>query len=256
MPQVIKFIQINIYKGKWLDDLLDYLLRESPDFVSVQEITSGCTNYYNDKNADLFEIIKSKLNYDGIFHIDFEVLEPKGTFGNGVFSRHKIIDKTVLTLKDPRVLTIEETEDDSVFASLPRHMLDARCNFNGKTIHAMSWHGTWTAPPHDTDVTLKQAQMVADYLKSLKEPFILGGDLNAVPQSKTVGLFNKVTNNLMMGSGILETTNLKVHKIAPRGFLVDYIFTSNHFRLKRLTVPRVTVSDHLPVVAELELIDK
>ena len=80
----------------------------------------------------------------------------------------------------------------------------------------------------------------------------MGGDLNAIPQSKTVGNINRVARNLMMDSGILATTNVKIHKIAPRAYLVDYIFTSSHFDLVKLSVPNITVSDHLPVIASIE----
>ena len=253
MTKSIKFIQVNIYKGKYLDALLDFLVKEKPDFIAMQEVSSGCVNYYNDKTVDLFEIIKDKLRLEGVFNQDFEILESKGTFGNAVFSRFEIVKKNVLALKDSMTLPFKKISDKSFFPYIPRHLLDATINFGGQQIHAISWHGTWTAPPTDTEETIRQANLVASYLKVLKEPFILGGDLNATPQSKTVGLINNVANNLMMGSGVTETTNLKVHKIAPRGFLVDYVFTSNHFKFKKITVPQLTVSDHLSVVAELEL---
>jgi len=253
MNKVIKFIQINFYKGKYLEALLDFLINEKPDLIAMQEVSSGCVNFCEDKTVDLFELIKEKLGFEGIFNKDFEILEPKGTFGNAVFSRFKIVDKNVLTLKEPMELPFKKLNDESFSPFIPRHLLDATVDFDDKQIHAISWHGTWTAPPTDTDETLRQANLVAGYLKSLNEPFILGGDLNATPQSKTVGIVNSVANNLMMNSSVLETTNLKIHKIAPRGFLVDYIFTSDHFKLKKLTVPQITVSDHLPIVAELEI---
>ena len=100
---------------------------------------------------------------------------------------------------------------------------------------------------------MRQAGIVADYLKNLDSPFILGCDANNVAESKTIGTISKVAINLMVGSGISQTTHPTKHKIAPRGFLVDYIFTSNHFKLLRLQVPEILVSDHLPVVAELEV---
>ena len=142
--------------------------------------------------------------------------------------------------------------DFKSFTKFPRNLLSAQCVIDGQRIRTISWHAAWTAPPTDTEETLRQAKDVADYLKNLKGPFILGCDMNALPQSRTVGLINAVANNLMMNSGVLQTTQPKIHKIAPRGFLIDYIFTSSHFKLKKLEVPEVVISDHLPVVAELE----
>jgi len=77
--------------------------------------------------------------------------------------------------------------------------------------------------------------------------------LNNVIGTKTLGLISSAANNLMVGSNVPMTTHPKIHKIAPRGFLVDYIFASKHFKLQSLKVPQVLVSDHLPVVAELEI---
>lgn len=249
----IKFIQINIYKGKYLDELLDFLKKEEPDFIAAQEVTYGLLNHVRDKTLNLFEVIKSRLGMEGISYFDWKVEGDVGSLGNAVFSKYPISEHKVLVLREPTVVPLAYVESEESFPTAPRHFIDAVCEISGKQLHVASWHGAWTAPPQDTAETLRQAQMVADYLKSLDGPFIIGCDVNSTPQSKTVGLINQVANNLMMNSGVIQTLHPKVHKIAPRGFLIDYIFISRHFRLKFLEVPQVTVSDHLPVVAELEL---
>jgi len=84
---------------------------------------------------------------------------------------------------------------------------------------------------------------------------VLGCDSNNVIQSKTIGLINKVSNNLLLDSGVLGTTNLKIHKISPVTYLIDYIFTSRNVQKLSVFVPKITISDHLPVIAELALGD-
>lgn len=249
-------MQINIYKGKYLDALVDFLRQEKPDFISMQEVATGKLNYTDDKTISLFEELKSQLGLDGVYNVDVKLEgDKKSTFGNAVLSKFPISSSKIVNLHSFRPLTMLEIESDQrIWAQVPRHVLDQVVDIGGEKVHAMSWHGAWTAPPTDTPETLRQAKIVADYLKSLAGPFILGVDINNIPQSKTVQIIDEVAVNHMTGSGVLQTTHPKIHKIVPRGFLIDYIFTSPDFKLKSLKVPEVTVSDHLPVVAQLELV--
>ena len=56
----------------------------------------------------------------------------------------------------------------------------------------------------------------------------------------------------MMNLGIVQTLNPRVHFLKDHGFLVDYIFGSKHMKADSIEVSDVDVSDHLPVVAQLD----
>lgn len=252
----IKFVQVNIYLGKFLDELVDFLTAEKPDLVSMQEVSTNNFNLFENKDVNLFEVLKKKLGMYGTYYGDVRLEgDPTSVFGNAVFSRFPVVNSNVVVLKTSRPIKVEELYGyhPELFEQTYKHLLDLEVNIDGKSTHIMSWHGAWTAPPHDTRETLRQATLVYDHLKRINGPFILGGDLNAIPTSKTVGLIESVAVNLMKGKGVEMTTNPKVHKIAPRGYLIDYIFTSRDIKLIQLDVPQITVSDHLPVVAELEI---
>ncbi len=255
MPKVIKIIQINIYKGKYWEELIDFLKRENPDIITMQEVAISKLNYTNNKTISLFEELKNQLGMNGAYNPDVRLeADENSSFGNAVLTKYAILDKKVVVLANFRALTLEEIKhDELIWAQVPRSVLDLVVDANGQKVHAMSWHGAWTAPPTDTPETLRQANMVAEYLKSINEPYILGVDMNNTPQSKTVNIIDEVAVNHMMDSGVLQTTHPKIHKIVPRGYLIDYIYSSHHFKLRSLQVPQVIVSDHLPVVAELEL---
>lgn len=249
----IKFIQINIYKGAYLENLLSFLEEQEPDVVSMQEVSSGRINVYQDKTVNLFDLIRDKLGYRGVYNGDLKLEgDASSTFGNAVLTRLPVLGSHIQVIKEFRPLTLEEVHSGvEVWPLIPRHVLDLMVDVDGKKVHTMSWHGAWTAPPQDTEETIRQAKLIAEYLISLNEPFILGCDSNELLQSETIQTINQVAVNIMEGSGILQTTHPKIHKIVPRGYLIDYIFTSRDIQLKSVTVPQVTVSDHLPVVAEL-----
>lgn len=251
----IKFIQINIFKGKYLDALLEFLRSENPDFISMQEVTAGKLNLTGDER-NLFEVIKGELGYYGVYNGDIKLAgSANSTFGNAVISRFPIIKSEIVVLKSFRPVTLEEMNEnvDNIWAQLPRHLLDATVDCEGFKIHAISVHARRTAPPVDDDEGVRQAQLIADHLKSLgDEPFVVGGDLNMPPESGVIKTIADVSKNLMADCGVTQTLNPAVHELGEHGYLVDYIFTSKHFKLKSLLVPQVTISDHLPVIAVLE----
>lgn len=255
----LKVIQVNIYMGKYLGDLIDFLNREKPDIVTMEEVTTKEFNLWDDPNISLFDTICRETGLKGVYDPAVELKDkPASTLGNAVISRFDTVGKEITVLKKFRPMTVEEFRNpkfDHLWPMEPKHLLDISLSVEGENIHVICWHGAWVPSASDTNESLRQSIIVADHLRMLGGPFILGGDLNVGPETKTVALVDAVSNNLMSGAGIAQTTHPQVHKIAPRGFLIDYIFTSEHFKKISIDAPRVLVSDHLPLVAELEFGD-
>lgn len=252
-----KFIQINIFKGKYFDSLVDFLRQENPDLISMQEVTAGAANLYGDKGTNIFELLKEKLKIAGVFHADIEFSDyPNAAFGNAVFSKRPIIKSEVVVLKTFRPVTLFEFNNNSgnIWADLPRHMLDATINFGDFKIHAISVHGRRIAPPADDAENIRQAKVVASYLRSLGgESFIVGGDFNMPLGSEVIKIVSGVSINLMEGADVTQTLNPRVHERGEKGYLVDFVFCSAHFEVESLNVPEVDISDHLPVIVKLTL---
>lgn len=253
----IKFIQINIYMGKYLRDLINFLNHEKPDIVTMEEVSTNKFNLWVDQTISLFDTICRETGLRGVYEPAAVLRDnPSSTLGNAVISRFDTVEKESIVLKKFRPMTIEEYRNPEfahLFPKEEKHLLDSCLSIERKNVHVMSWHGAWVMNAADSPESIRQAEIVASHLKIIKEPFVLGGDLNVGPETKTVGIINKAANNLMTGSGIVQTTHPTVHKIAPKGYLIDYIFASSDFKAKSLKVPKVVVSDHLPVICELEL---
>ena len=202
-------------------------------------------------------MLNETLGYHGVFHADIKLVdEPGSFFGNAVFSKWPIIKSKVVFLKTFRQITPFEFNSNvgNIWAQIPRHMLDVTVDCGDLKIHAISVHGRRVAPPVDDEENIRQAKVIADYLKSLKrEPFVMGGDFNMPLGSQVVKIVSEVSNNLMEDVGVSQTLNPEVHELGKKGYLVDFVFTSSHFKKVSVDVPQITVSDHLPVIAELEL---
>ena len=250
----LKVVQVNIFKGMYLEALVAFLESEAPDFISMQEVTCGAVSNYNEKSVNLFKYIRKALGLDGVFYNDVRIVNHPDVFhGNAVFSKYDILESKQVVLRHGRPLAVPEFNDPAFFPEFPRSIIDASCDVQGRLIHVLSVHGAWTAPPMDTPETLRQAREIAEYLQGLNTPFIMGGDMNTTPDKEVIKIISTAANNLMADSGILRTTHPKVHKVAYKELLVDYIFASKEFKRISVKAPEVLISDHLPVIAELEI---
>lgn len=253
----LKIVQLNIYKGKFLHEAIDFLKKEDADLVTLQEVTVGEVSFFEDKSVNIFDLLENKLNLNGVFHSDLEISDDKNSaLGNAVLSKFPIVESKVVVFNTFRALSFSEFSNnvDDVWASISRHMLDAVVEIDGFRVHAISVHGRRTAPPVDDEENLRQADLIVEYIKSLgNEPFVMGGDFNMPLGSLVIDKISAVSENLMTPSSASQTLNPRIHELGNKGYLVDFIFTSKNFRLKKIDVPQVDISDHLPILALLEL---
>ncbi|MEX2028423.1 MAG: endonuclease/exonuclease/phosphatase family protein [Candidatus Curtissbacteria bacterium] len=252
---ILKVIQVNVFRGKYLDDLIVFLKKQNPDIVIAQEVTGYGANLYEDNKADTFELLRDALGYKAVLDKVNEFSDDEDAFfANVVFSKYPITQSEVVSFVDYRKIKISELGDPEINPLVSRHMIDVVIEIGTEKIHAISVHGVWTAPPTDNEDTLGQAYKIVEHLRSLGDtPFVMGGDFNMPLGSETINIVSAAVNNLMVDSGVSGTLNPKVHYLG-KNLLIDFIFASKHFKKVSLEVPQITVSDHLPVVAELELL--
>jgi len=104
---------------------------------------------------------------------------------------------------------------------------------------------------------INSTKSIINFLDNTKElPTILSGDLNIHDKSEAVNLFSKKLN--FVNPGLKNTLTSKFHPVfkndpKAEGYAVDYVFQKG-FQVLNWNCPDVEISDHLPVVAELELI--
>lgn len=253
----IKVIQVNIYKGRYMESLVEFLNSQKADIVCMQEVAVGEVNLTTDKSLNTFEYLKSKTGMDGVFFPDQIVTDRPGAHvGNAVLTNFKILDSKLIPLRQNTSLTLKSFEDPRLFPDFPRSIVEAKLDTGETQMYALSAHGAWTAPPVDTPETLRQAKLIKDHLKSLNLPFIFCADMNTIPGSKVIKTISSASVNQITGSDISRTTHPVVHKTAsfkPEGLLVDYIFSSKDFKKVSVEAPNVLVTDHLPVVGVFEL---
>ena len=201
----------------------------NPDFVGLQEVDlnvarSGKRNQANELAAmlNMHPGFGSFMNFQG------------GRYGMAVLSRHPLIHVESLQLpngNEPRVALIAE-------ARLP----------TGATVLLVNVHFDWVK---DDKFRFAQASKLAAYLKAQAKPFVLLGDFNDEPDSRTLALFDKVAHRTLKP----KEDRLTFSSTEP-SIEIDFIFCSPKESWQVGDVKVITermASDHRPVVAELTL---
>lgn len=128
-------------------------------------------------------------------------------------------------------------------------------NSSNKIINIASVHGV--AQPGDkldNPKRIEQSQKIIDFMAKIDGPKLIGGDFNLDKETESVKVFEKNGyRNLIKEFGIEMTRNHLSWDLHPHKQLwADYLFVSPEVKVKSFEVPQNEVSDHLPLVVEIE----
>jgi len=233
--QRLRAVTYNIHHGEGMDGEVDIArtgsrLRElRPDFLCLQEVDlrvdrSGSRNQALDlaTSLEMHPAFGTFMEFQG------------GRYGLATLSRYPIVDAYSLALpegNEPRVALIVETR-------LP----------DGETILLVNVHFDWVA---DDAFRFAQASQLAGHLRTLEKPYLLLGDFNDQPGSRTLELFHDLATEAPKPA----SDRLTFSSTAPERE-IDFVFYSPAARWQ-VESTRVAdeplISDHRPVVTELLL---
>jgi endonuclease/exonuclease/phosphatase family metal-dependent hydrolase len=125
-----------------------------------------------------------------------------------------------------------------------------------KPVHLLNLHGIPHPGKLDTPARIKQSQTFIDFFKNKVGTRIIGGDLNVLPETQSVQMFeNSGYRDLINEYGIKTTRNRLVWERFPDNplYYSDYIFMDRNTTVRNFTVPDMEISDHLPLILEIQL---
>lgn len=234
-----------------MDPLLEFLDKEGPDILCVQEA-------FNEHSEDFppqfrtVDIISQRLSFDHHYFAACYKNDYKGYVGekgNAIFSRFPIIEWENTFFDLPYTLVVEEGFD---FEKTPRAIQKAVIKLPHKNLNVFNTQGVWRLDDVDTERRLNMSKIITDKVKSLPN-VILTGDFNADWNMKTITNIEKHLVNVFKG-GLKTSFNMK-HKTDPgyASAVVDMIFASQDIKVLEHYCPDVDVSDHMPLVATLKV---
>lgn len=146
--------------------------------------------------------------------------------------------------------TIFEREDAAGLA------LYTHLRFGDVDIHICNVHGI-SQPGNKLDDAnrLRQSSEIITFFKDKEGLKIIGGDFNLLPETESIRMFEVAGyKDLIKTYNIQTTRNRLIWEKYPNSkqYHSDYVFVSQDVRVKNFTVPDIEVSDHLPMILEIE----
>ncbi|MEW4565796.1 endonuclease/exonuclease/phosphatase family protein [Bremerella sp. JC770] len=238
--QIIRVLSYNIHYGKGRDGKLDLkriakiIQASKADIVLLQEVDSKTKRSLGiDQPRKLSQltgmhfVFGPNIQYDG------------GEYGNAILTRYPIISSDNYRL--PNLVPRESRGVLSARLQLPEAMSTATCRV--LTTH---WdHGK------DEQNRLASADALQRLSSNWSEPVLLGGDLNATPDSEAI---RKLSEQWQL----VGTDNLPTFPAERPQKRIDYIAYRSQTRLqihKVIVLDEPIASDHRPVLVELQMVD-
>jgi endonuclease/exonuclease/phosphatase family metal-dependent hydrolase len=213
-----------------IDAIANVIREQAPDLVALQEVDMNTGRSGNKYQATE---IAQRLNMHYFFGraIDHD----GGEYGVAILSKHPLDEGTVHPLPSDADPTAEARVLTTARIRLP----------NGEYIRFGTTHLDNSNPGNRES----QVRKINDIANKERLPFIVGGDFNATPESDQMKLLKDV---FVFTCEACEPT---IPVINPKRAIDFIVFSrTSPFRLVSLQVIREEyASDHLPVLAELEL---
>jgi hypothetical protein len=259
----MKIIFLNAWGGTMLGPFTEFIKESAPstDFFCFQETFNydGRVNLGSDLDgarSDIFRELERMLpDFSGFF-------APTNTMRIG---EAEVSDG--LSIFGKKSIKIESKGDLTVYRSdkYPNRPLERTKNIeyvrfmhNGRETTLVNFHGAaLPGSKLDTEERLGQSRHIVDFLNGEAGEKILGGDFNLMPQTESIGIIESAgMRNLIKDFNIESTRSdisyekYKSEKVQQR--FADFAFTSKGIKVRSFEVPRLNISDHLPLILQID----
>lgn len=252
----LKVVCLNVWIGGVLhDDIIEFLRAQDADIIALQEVLQS-----DDKKLPIQFRTLDSLEQLGYPYRHFAPASldrfPWGDIpcGNTVLSKLPITGHNV-TFFDK---TFDPTAprmalDPATYPVIPRNLQHVVLDAGGTELNLFNFQGVWDL---DGDNVSPQRQKMSDTIlhkTAGKQHVIVTGDTNA---RYTNPVMRKIEARLTNVFGDTLTTTFNMRRKSNPGYatsVVDLMYVSEDFTIINKDCPDVDVSDHLPLVVELEL---
>ncbi|HEX3081984.1 MAG TPA: endonuclease/exonuclease/phosphatase family protein [Candidatus Saccharimonadia bacterium] len=251
----IKFITVNVWHGgRLMDNLIKFLQAEDPDILVLQEA-------YNDPRPELsarFRTVETLQMAAGLPHASFAASfmhvmpDLRTDQGNAVLSKFELTPGAVTFFHTPYDPDYSE-EGRTDFSRAPRNLQHVVAHTPAGDMNVFNLHGIWDL--EGDRYSPERARMTEAIIRATHglPRVILAGDTNATMGNKAIAV---VEEQLMNVFGHELTTTFNMRRKDNPGYataVVDMIFVSPDIKVLSKDCPDVDASDHLPLVATLEV---
>lgn len=251
----LKIVCLNLWHGgRLFDQALDFLRSEDADIVALQEVNDAADPALEPRFRTLIEL-RQRLLYPYYHYAPSDTcLWPEGKVINGlaVLSKLPIVASNVTFFLEPYQDDYVDTPEN--WPKRPRNLQHVTIALPNTTLNVYNFHGVWDLDGDNYSPQRKRMSEVILQSTEGKENVILTGDSNA---KETNPAMRAIEAHLASVFGSERTTSFNMKQKDNPGYataVVDHMYVSPNIRVLSKQCPDVNVSDHLPLVVELEIV--
>lgn len=228
----MKIIFLNAWRGQ-APEIKKFILDQVPstDIFCFQE--------YDNPKKDIFCLDYLKDDYQYFF--DHQKIGKEASY-NVTFVKNnlKVLENTTVGKEDKKIglgiFTKVKTSKNNI-------------------LNIVNFHGlAFPGDKQDNPDRLKQSQSIVDFLKNYSGPKIIGGDFNLDKDIRSTQIFEENGfRSLIKEFKIGNTRNQLSWQKYPdnKQYFADHLFISSELKITYFAVPYIEVSDHLPLIIEV-----
>lgn len=227
-----KFISWNIWGGKFLPEVIDFLDASDADIIALQEVEE------QGEHANTAKVIAQRLGYAYVYARSMEYREGENVSfrGNAILSRFPITGSTRYEISEKpsrAAIAADITVDSTILHVLSVHLVNSQ-----------------TKPVGIQSEQVKKIIEIAP-----KEHIVIMGDFNSTPESEPIMIMKNTFRDT-------DPNNTPSWCLYPEGkqerpdqvkWKYDYIFTTPDMTASDFRAGNSKGSDHLPVSVTLTL---
>jgi endonuclease/exonuclease/phosphatase family metal-dependent hydrolase len=228
----IKVLSWNIWRGKNFPEVIEFLKKEQPDLIGLQEVL---------EDEEHTEKLAKELGFYYFFGKAFTTdrHETVFTLGNAVLSRFPILESRIIMLSG-----LEDYQRSS--ATEPRNVTLIKVRVKDQELTFATTHLAHSLDNVPSELRTKQTKNLMKEVD--KESLILCGDFNSLPDDPAI----KLLEESLINTDSDPSKKTWVDKDGDH-FRIDYILTSKDLKNNTFQVLESDASDHKPISVDIEL---
>jgi endonuclease/exonuclease/phosphatase family metal-dependent hydrolase len=228
-----------------IDGIVEVIRRHDPDIVALQEVDVhwGERSGWIDQAEYLGEALGMHAYFGEIYSFDplDGVPDEQRRYGLAYLSKEPFVHRQNHLIS--RLTTQTGEPELKVLPGFPEVAIE----WQGRRIHFFNTHLDFRPDPA---VRIRQVAGMMAIMEEVAGPHFLIGDLNARPDAPELGPLFSILQDAWAGQDDPGYT-FPAHAPDRR---IDYILHSGHFSVREVFVHATEASDHLPVVADIILV--
>lgn len=240
----VKILTWNIWVNESLnniDNVIAEIKKFNPDIICLQEVAETEENRVVSKVLNSFN--------DGRFALA-DVVAGGRFQGNAILTSHKIVSSKEAFIADRSNANGDYSKEGRIY-------LECKIDIDGKVLTVGTTHSSYTHKFERTKEKDKEIERLLKLISENKQNYLFAGDLNTTHDNGYIKDIEKYLKNCgpdyLCKTWTTKPFSYNGFEETELNWRLDYIFASQDINALSSKILETEVSDHLPILTEIEI---